>query len=159
MSSDLYDMETANDARDALENQTAKQNLLIGSFGPYMNFAVSDNFLFTFSNLQRQVSGRWSTHNAICSKSESEYIGWELSSMTFDILLSAAHGVNPRYMLDILEYEVQSGAVEMLVIGGRRVGIGNECYYKITKMSEAWNTVYRNGALYECSITLTVEEY
>ncbi|MCI5713669.1 MAG: phage tail protein [Lachnospiraceae bacterium] len=130
--------------------------VMIGSFGPYMNFAVTDDFLFTFDNFKRNVEGRWSDHNAILSKKYSEYIGPELSTMTFDILLSAAHRINPRVMLDVLEFEVTQGQVEMLVIGGRRIG---NCYYKITKMSEAWNAITNNGVLYECMVTLTVEEY
>lgn len=154
-------MSESNDAADlaAYNQENWMPATVIGSFGPYMNFAVSDSYMFTFSNFQREVSGKWSTHEGILSKAESEYIGWDLSSMTFDIILSMAHGINPRLMLDLLEYQVKSGAVEMLVIGGRRVGFGNGIYYKITKISEAWNTIYRNGLLYECKITLTVEEY
>ena len=154
-------MSEANDAADlaAYNQENWMPATVIGSFGPYMNFAVSDSYMFTFSNFQREVSGKRSTHEGILSKAESEYIGWDLSSITFDIILSMAHGINPRLMLDLLEYQVKSGAVEMLVIGGRRVGFGNGIYYKITKISEAWNTIYRNGLLYECKITLTVEEY
>lgn len=149
------------DSVDNSQNMSAKTNswlpdTVIGSFGPYMNFAVTDDFLFTFSNFKRQVEGRWNNHNSILSKKYSEYVGPEFSSMTFDIILSVAHRINPRVMLDVLEFEVTQGQVEMLVIGGRRIG---NCYYKITKMSEAWDIVYNNGLLYQCTVTLTVEEY
>lgn len=129
---------------------------VIGSFGPYITFEVNDKKVFTFSNMKRTVSGRWNTHNGILSYKRAEFLGPDLDKITFDITMSAAHQINPRVMLDALEYEIKSGAVEMLVIGGEKVGNG---LYRITSMSEAWNTIYQHGELYECNVTLTLEEY
>ena len=129
---------------------------VIGSFGPYITFEVSDEKIFTFSNMKREVSARWNTHNGILCEKTSEFEGPDLTSMTFDIKMSAAHAINPRVMLEALEYEIKAGEVEMLVIGGKMVGSG---YYKITKMSEAWDTIFMHGELYECTVSITIEEY
>ena len=63
-------------------------------------------------------------------------------SMT--IHLSAALGVKPRRILDMVERMVERGSAEYLVIGGRLVG---RRPFRVTGSSEAWDKVYSRGEL------------
>ena len=51
---------------------------------------------------------------------------------------------------------VERGAVNTLVIGGRRVGRHR---WKINSTSEAWNTILNGGELLRASVSVTMEEY
>ena len=51
---------------------------------------------------------------------------------------------------------MERGAVNTLVIGGRRVGRHR---WKINSTSEAWNTILNGGELLRASVSVTMEEY
>ena len=70
--------------------------------------------------------------------------------------LDATLGVKPRAMLDRLTNLVERGAVNTLVIGGKRVG---RYRWKIDEVSEAWDTVLTRGELLSATVNLTMQEY
>ena len=59
-------------------------------------------------------------------------------------------------MLERLERMVEEGAVEYLVIGGRKIGDNR---FFIQNISEAWGTIYNRGELERATVTVTMEEY
>lgn len=128
----------------------------IGSFGKNIVFRVSDEKVLTFSNMKRTVSGRWTTHNSIKKKPFSEFQGPGLDKVTMRIQLCASLGVKPRDVIKDIEKCVKKGTVKKLVIGGKKIGSNK---YKITTMSETWNTIFNDGKLYSATLDLTFEEY
>ena len=92
----------------------------------------------------------------IGQKPLSEFNGPDLQTVSFDITLDASLGVKPRYLLGVLERMVETGEVNTLVIGKKKVGKNK---WVITKSSEAWEVVLRGGELYRASVSLTLQEY
>ncbi len=128
----------------------------IGSWGNALVFSTSDSRILTFEKFSRKVSGEWTTHSRIGKKDRSEFIRPGLQSVTFSITLDATLGVRPRSMLDTLANAVESGEVNTLVIGGRRVGT---LPFKIKSTSEAWDYVLQRGELVQAKVNVTMEEY
>jgi phage protein U len=128
---------------------------MIGILGS-LRFKVNDSRVFTFRNLKREISASWSTMERIGQKPLSEFNGPDLQTISFDIMLDASLGVKPRHLLGVLERMVETGEVNTLVIGKKKVGKNK---WVITKSSEAWEVVLRGGELYRASVSLTLQEY
>ena len=96
---------------------------MIGTLGRKIIFEVSDNRVLTFESMSREVSGRWTEHEVLGVKPKAEFLGPGLQTISLTIHLSAALGVKPRRILDMVERMVERGSAEYLVIGG---GIGVE---------------------------------
>ncbi len=129
---------------------------VIGSWGSALVFSTNDRRILTFNKFSRTVSATWASHSRIGKKDRTEFIRPNLESVTFTVDLDATLGVRPRSALDLLAYAVESGEVNTLVIGGRRVGT---CPFKITKISEAWDYVLQQGQLVRAKVDVTMEEY
>ena len=95
---------------------------MIGTLGRKIIFEVSDNRVLTFESMSREVSGRWTEHEVLGVKPKAEFLGPGLQTISLTIHLSAALGVKPRRILDMVERMVERGTAEYLVIGGRLVG-------------------------------------
>ena len=104
--------------------------MAIGTLGRNVVFEVSDDRVFTFSELTREVTSRWTNHEP--------------------------QGVRPRDVLEAIENMVENGTAETLVIGNRPVGSNP---FRLTGSSEAWNTVYNRGELARATLTISLEEY
>lgn len=128
----------------------------IGSWGKTIVFEVTQNKIFTFSNLKRTVAGKWDTHSRLGKKDQSEFLGPGLQKMTFTIVLNAMHGVKPRATLEAIEAAVESGEVNPFVVGGKRIGSGS---WKITQMDDTWDTIWNQGELVKATLNITMEEY
>ena len=128
----------------------------IGNFGKLIVFETSDSKVLNFNNFQKTVSANWGKHERIGKKPCSEFLNPELQSITFTIVLNAQHGVRPRKTLESIESAIESGRVESLVIGAAKVGKNR---WKITQMSETWDTILSHGELMKASLNLTLEEY
>lgn len=96
----------------------------IGNWGKTIAFEVSSNKTLTFNNFKRTVSARWHTHNIVNGKPKSEFAGSDSSSVTLEAVLAAERGVRPRATLEKLEKACESGTVDYLYIGGKKVGTG-----------------------------------
>lgn len=128
----------------------------IGHFGETIMFMVKEGKVFTFSNLTRTVSGRWATHSSINKREKTEFLGPALASNTMTIILDASLGVKPLKVIKEIEKAVHKGIAEHLVIGGKKISTNK---YRITEMSEAWDVILNDGALYKATLNLTFEEY
>nr|WP_295681109.1 phage tail protein [uncultured Lachnoclostridium sp.]DAD78522.1 MAG TPA: hypothetical protein [Caudovirales sp. ctCiv1] len=128
----------------------------IGSFGKKLIFETSDKKVLTPGDFNQKVSGRWSTHNITFGKPKSEFNGSNLRKISFNIILDSNYGIKPRKMLETLEKMVESGDVETLVIGGKKVG---KYKWKITDISEKWDVVYSGGELSRVTVNVSMEEY
>ena len=89
-------------------------------------------------------------------KPKKEFLGAGNQKINLPITLSAALGVKPRKMLELVERMVESGDAEYLIIKGRPVGRHPFC---LASSSETWGDMYRHGELAKASLTITLEEY
>lgn len=128
----------------------------IANFGETIIFGVSQKKLLTFSDFNRTVSGRWNVHDAIGKRGKTEFVGPELANGTMTVVLDAAYGVDPRKIIESIEDAVFKGTAEYLVIGGKKVGAKK---MRITEMSETWDEIFNNGALYKATLNLTFDDY
>lgn len=130
--------------------------MAIGTLGRNVVFEVSDDRVFTFSELTREVTSRWTNHEPQGVKPKPEFLGAGLQTASLTITLSATLGVRPRDVLEAIENMVENGTAETLVIGNRPVGSNS---FRLTGSSEAWNTVYNRGELARATLTISLEEY
>ena len=128
----------------------------IGSWGKILIFKTSDTQILTFEKMSRTVSATWATHSRVKKKDRSEFIRPNTQTISFTIMLDATLGVKPRAMLDTITSAIESGAVNTLVIGGRKVG---SYRFAIKQASETWECVLQKGELVQAKISLTMEEY
>lgn len=130
--------------------------MVVGNWGADIIFRVSEKQVLTFQSLNRTVGSEWATHSRIGKKDQSEFIRPKLQQISFNVKLDATQGVKPRATLDLLADLVERGAVNTMVVGGKRVGRHK---WKITDVSEAWNTFYTGGELVSATVSLTMQEY
>lgn len=128
----------------------------IGNWGSAISFSVNANKQLTFKSFTRETGSRWSTHEIVNSKSKSEFVGAELDAISYEVVLSAEYGVNPKKVIDKLRTAISKGEVNYLFIGGKKVG-KNKFY--LESMSESWDTVYSQGELVKATLSLNFKEY
>ena len=129
---------------------------MIGTLGTDLVFTVSDNYVFTFAGMTRDVSGRWATHETPGVKPRAEFLGPGLQTVSLPITLSSNLGVKPRQMLERVEQMVETGDTEYLILGYRPVGKNR---FRVTASSETWDVIYNQGELARAKLTITLEEY
>ena len=129
--------------------------MAIGTMGPIV-FEVSDKVVLTFKGMTREVSSRWVEHEVMGVKPKPEFLGPGNQKINLPITLSAALGVKPRKMLELVEDMVESGDAEYLILKCRPVG---RHPFRLTSSSETWGDMYRHGELAKASLTITLEEY
>ena len=129
--------------------------MAIGTMGPIV-FEVSDKVVLTFKGMTRDVSGRWVEHEVMGVKPKPEFLGPGNQKINLPITLSAALGVKPRKMLELVEDMVESGDAEYLILKCRPVG---RHPFRLTSSSETWGDMYRHGELAKANLTITLEEY
>ena len=127
-----------------------------GNWGKDIVFSVSDRKVQTFKDMTRTVGSQWATHSRIGRKDQAEYLRPTLQKITFTMELNALYGVNPRTMLNKLANLAERGTVNTLVIGGKRVG---SYRWRITDISEEWETIYNGGELARAKVNVTMQEY
>lgn len=127
----------------------------VGKFGN-MVFSVSRKKINSFQNFSKDVSAEWKEHSTYKNKPTSEFTGANLQQITFDIHLSAALGINP--LKEIIKWEkiCEQGKHDTLFIGKKQVG---KYDWKVEKVSESWNHIFKNGGLIAADITVTMSEY
>lgn len=130
--------------------------MAIANWGTAVIFSVSDLKVFTFQNLSRTVGASWATHSRIGKKDQVEYLRPNLQKLNFDITLDYSYGVNPRTIIERMERAAELGEVHPFIVGGKPVG---RLYWRLTSVSEAWETIYNNGALTKAKLTIAMEEY
>lgn len=128
----------------------------VGSWGNTLVFSTSDSRILTFNNFSRTVSATWVNHSRIGKKDRTEFVCPDLQEVTFTMIFDATLGVRPRAMMDSLDAAIESGVVNPMVIGGKRVG---SYRWKIKKASEAWDVFLQQGQLVRAKVNVTMEEY
>lgn len=128
---------------------------MIGTLGKGIVFETSDTRILTPGQFSRTTGGRWSTHAVIGEKPKPEFSGPDLQGITFTIKLRADLGVKPRQVLWTLEHMAETGAAELLIIGG--TPLGNK--WTVTGTSETWDVIMSGGELFSATVSVTLAEY
>ena len=129
--------------------------MYVGIFGDVI-FSVGHLRTLTLSTFKGSTGAEWVEHKVINGKAKPEYVGPKLKEYTCDILLDAAHGVNPRKMLKRLTQMAEDGEVHYFIIGFAPL---SENRFRITDVSESWDAVIKHGLLVQCKVSLTIKEY
>lgn len=116
--------------------------MAIGTLGRKIIFEVSDDYMFTFKDMTREITSRWANHEPQGVKPKPEFLGPGLQSSSLTITLSSALGVRPRTVLEEIENMVETGTAERLVIGTRPVGKNP---VRLTGSSETWDVIYKKS--------------
>lgn len=128
---------------------------MLAVFGSIV-FQVSDDLIHTFKNFSRKEESRWTSHDRVQLKPALEYLGPGIGSVSFDIQLSAALGVNPRKELDQLVRMERSGEVHTFVIGNKPIGVQK---WAMRGVSQNWEKLDDKGNVLKASVSITLEEY
>ncbi len=134
--------------------------MAVGTFGGYLFFETvfdTDGIKgYTFRNLSRSVNSRSVKHELLApsKKPKSQFMGPDLSELSLEVTFSAQYGVNPRKMLETLKKCVDQGIAAPFVVGTKKIGV-----YRISSMSETWETIIQGGKLMKATGTITMEEY
>ncbi len=120
------------------------------------SFTVSNRRILTPSNLKGQTGSEWATHSRTGQKARSQWIAPKLRKYTYDLLLRAQDGVNPRSTLQHFQNMAESNRADWFIIGGSPISPNP---FKITDISDEWAVVLNGGTMVECKVSLTIEEY
>lgn len=128
------------------------------ALGSYMGmtFTVSDRRILTPSGLKGQGGSDWATHNRTGARARSQWIAPKLRKYQFDLLLRAQDGVNPQSVLRHFQRMAETNTADWFIVGGSPV---SPYPFKITDISDEWGAVLHGGAMVECKVSLTIEEY
>ena len=129
--------------------------MYVGIFGDVI-FSVGHLRVLTPSNFKGTTGANWAEHEVLGGKARAEYLSPKLREYTFDILLDAALGVNPRKMLNRLTEMSENGEIHYLIIGFAPV---SQNKFRVTEISDSWDSVIKHGLLMQCKVSLTIKEY
>jgi len=76
----------------------------------------------TFENLTRKTTAKFAEHEVIGGKPVSEFVGVELDSFNFDIVLYSGLGVEPLTEFENLKSICESGIPQRVFLHGKTVG-------------------------------------
>lgn len=65
-------------------------------------------------------------------------------------------GASPRSTLEHFQSCAEKGVADYFIVGNAPI---SSYPFKITDVSDEWAAVLHSGALVECKVTLTIEEY
>lgn len=127
----------------------------IGSLGDVI-FEVSSRTVKTFDEFSRGGSGRWTTHDIDLKKPEPEFLGPGQEEITFSMRLSITSQINPEKELEKLRQKRDTGALSMLIIGGKPVT--SNLWY-IESLKEQHKSHFADGKLMVAIVEVTLKEY
>ena len=107
----------------------------------------------TFTNMKVTKQASYTTHKIHARKAVPEMTGLEADQITFNILLSAYLGVNPKKELDKLEDFMKNGNILNLVLGDQLFG-----RWVLKSMPYNVEYVYKEGDITQAKCTITLLE-
>lgn len=127
---------------------------VVSSFGG-INFFVTRETALIISNMKQDVAGKWTEHEVIGTKSKSEFLGADLRSFSFEIIVDVQFGYKPHSIMKKIHNIIEKGKVDTLMVGTHKIG----SKWKMTNASDAFDVVYSGGELAKAAITVTMKEY
>lgn len=116
-------------------------------------FQVSDKTVKTFSNMKITKQANLTSHKIHGGKAVTELNGFDAGSATFDMVMSAFLGINPRTELKKLTDLFEKGTVCLLVLGDDIYG-----KWLIKTVSQSIQYVYKDGTPTQIKTSVTLTE-
>ncbi|BBB91063.1 MAG TPA: phage tail protein [Methylomusa anaerophila] len=125
----------------------------IGTFGP-ITFEVSTTKTRTFDDFKRKTQSKFEQHDIVGLKPKIEFVSPGLDEISFQVIFSAFHGLNPKKEANQLREIVQKGEYNSLVVGGQVLG-----NFVVDNISEAWKYVDNQGNVLHIAVDVSLKEY
>lgn len=129
--------------------------MLVGALGE-VPFIVARGLVRTFSDYNREGSGRWAKHDLIGQKPVLEYLGEDLEKISFKMLLRADHGLNPENEVKKLRKMRDNGEVVVLILADKPVGNNSWIIESIGESVTFWDAF---GNARSISVDISLQEY
>ncbi len=127
----------------------------IGSFGD-LTFKVSDKFVHTFDGMNWNFSAKYATHDRHIKADLLEYMGPEIETISFSMVLSVFLGVTPLKQIKKIREMIKKGYARRLVIGGKVYG---NYKWVMESGSVEMQRFDKKGNLWAAKIKVTLKEY
>ena len=127
----------------------------IGSFGD-LTFKVSDKFVHTFDGMNWNFSAKYATHDRHIKADLLEYMGPEIETISFSMVLSVFLGVTPLKQIKKMREMIKKGYARRLVIGGKVYG---SYKWVMESGSVEMQRFDKKGNLWAAKIKVTLKEY
>lgn len=127
----------------------------IGSFGD-LTFKVSDKFVHTFDGMNWNFSAKYTTHDRHIKADLLEYMGPEIETISFSMVLSVFLGVTPLKQIKKMREMIKKGYARRLVIGGKVYG---SYKWVMESGSVEMQRFDKKGNLWAAKIKVTLKEY
>ena len=125
----------------------------IGSFGE-ITFKVSAREIKTFRDLVRTTKSRFAQHALLMQKPKLEFLGQDLTEITFKIQLLKDYCDDVAYNADKLRWMCEKGNDYALVVGSDVIG-----RFVLEQVKETLQIVSGNGEIIVEELELTLKEY
>ena len=125
----------------------------VGKTSKDVAFQVSSKVMETFTNMKVRKQANYATHKIHGHKAVPEMTGMDTDQITFDMLLSAYLGVNPKKELNKLEAFMKNGTICNLVLGDQLFGT-----WVIKSIPYNVEYVYKEGDITQAKVTVTLLE-
>ena len=125
----------------------------VGDTSKDVVFTVNPNVIETFQNMKVTKSVTYTTHKIHGYKAIPEMTGMEADTLTFDMVLSAHLGVNPKKELDKLEAFMKAGTICNLVLGNKLCG-----RWVIKQMPYNVDYTYKDGEVSQATVSVSLIE-
>lgn len=125
----------------------------IGSFGE-TTFKVSSQEIKTFRDMIRTTKSRFAKHDLLLQKPKLEFIGQDLTEITFKVQLLKDLCLDVAYEADKMRWMCEKGGDYALVIGSEVIG-----RFVLEQVRETLQIVSGNGEIIVEELELTLKEY
>ena len=125
----------------------------IGNIEKDVVFQVSSDVIETFQKMKVTKQVSYTTHKIHGHKAIPEMTGIDADTVSFDMLLSAYLGVNPRKELEKLEAFATAGTICNLVLGEKLYGT-----WVIKSIPYTVEHVYKEGDITQAKVSVNLIE-
>jgi len=119
-------------------------------------FEVSDERILTIDEFVRTNTVRFAKNDVLLKKPVSQYVGPDLDTIEFKIILKAQYGVNPKAEMDKLTYLHRDGTTVSIIIGKMAFGMYR---WRIADLGMPFDVIDNNGVCLSSTLTISFEEY
>ncbi len=125
----------------------------IGNIEKDVVFQVSSDVIETFQKMKVTKQVSYTIHKIHGHKAIPEMTGLDADTVSFDMLLSAYLGVNPKKELEKLEVFARAGTICNLVLGEKLFGT-----WVIKSLPYTVEHVYKEGDITQAKVTVSLIE-
>lgn len=128
---------------------------MLGSLGPVI-FTVSEKQVRTLQGLTRTESGRWAKHDIVGRKPVPEFLGPDLSGVSFSIRFDIMLGMNPKKETNRLIGMSRDGKAYHFILGTHRFGVNK---WSVQDVKVDFERIDNRGNVLIADVSITLEEY